>query len=116
MQQQKFRRYSARQVCASSACNILVALEAIVRCLFKRGACLCYAVTFKIGCSQADGLQAVDVSADIQVEETPIEVLQGKHKKLYNMLLKAFAERVKTTIEEQLKVVIAASTSVLKAK
>eukprot|EP01043_Picozoa_sp_COSAG02_P036088 COSAG02_NODE_2623_length_8399_cov_21.197590_6_plen_110_part_00 len=71
---------------------------------------------FKIGCSQADGLQAVDVAADIQVEETPIEVLQGKHKKLYNMLLKAFAERVKTTIEDQLKVVIAASTPVLKAK
>lgn len=73
-------------------------------------------MTFKIGCNQADGLQAIDVSADIQVEETPIEVLQGKHKKLYNMLLKAFAERVKTTIEEQLKVIIAASTPVLKVK
>ena len=73
-------------------------------------------MTFKIGCNQTDGLKAIDVSADIQVEETPIEVLQGKHKKLYNMLLKAFAERVKTTIEEQLKVIIATSTPVLKAK
>jgi hypothetical protein len=73
-------------------------------------------VTFKIGCNQTDGLSANDVCADIQVEETPIEVLQGKHKKLYNMLLKAFAERVKTTIEEQLKAIIAASTPVLKSK
>jgi hypothetical protein len=32
------------------------------------------------------------------------------------MLLKAFAERVKTTIEEQLKAIIAASTPVLKSK
>lgn len=73
-------------------------------------------MTFKIGCNQTDGLSANDVCADIQVEETPIEVLQGKHKKLYNMLLKAFAERVKTTIEEQLKAIIAASTPVLKSK
>ena len=73
-------------------------------------------MTFKIDCNQTDGLSANDVCADIQVEETPIEVLQGKHKKLYNMLLKAFAERVKTTIEEQLKAIIAASTPVLKSK
>lgn len=78
--------------------------------------CICTAVTFKISCNQTDGLQAYDVKADIQVEETPIEVLQGKHKKLYNMLLKAFADKVKTTIESQLKVIIAASTLILKAK
>ena len=74
------------------------------------------AVTFKIGCNQTDGLSANDVRADIQVGETPIKILEGKHKRLYNMMLKAFAERVKTTIEEQLKVVVAASTPVLKAK
>ena len=75
-----------------------------------------WTVMFKIGCNQSDGLSANDVRADIQVEETPIEVIEGKHKKLYNMLLKAFAERVKATIEEQLKVIIAASTPILKAK
>lgn len=71
---------------------------------------------FKISCSQTGGLVASDVRAGIEVEETPIEVLQGKHKKLYNMLLKAFSERVKTTIQEQLTGIIAASTSILKLK
>ena len=30
-----------------------------------------WAVMFKIGCNQTDGLSANDVRADIQVEETP---------------------------------------------
>lgn len=33
-------------------------------------------------CNKEDGLSAYDVRAEISCEETPIEVLQGKHKKL----------------------------------
>ena len=38
------------------------------------------------------------------------------HRKLYNMLLKAFAERVSHTIEEQLKALVGVSGPLLKAK
>jgi hypothetical protein len=39
-------------------------------------------LTFKMMCNKTDGLSAYDVRAEISCEETPIEVLQGKHKKL----------------------------------
>ena len=72
-------------------------------------------VQFKMKVAEG-GLVADDVQADITIEEIPITVLAGKHRRLYNMLLKAFATKVKLEVEATLKEQVAASGPLLQQK
>lgn len=56
------------------------------------------------------------VEAEVNIGELPVEVLGGKHKFLYNMLLSLFSAKVKEAVGKEIRQQVAASIPMLTTK
>lgn len=64
-----------------------------------------------------DDMITIDqVEAEVTIGELPVEVLGGKHKFLYNMLLSLFSAKVKEAVGSEIKEQVAASIPMLTEK